>query len=225
MRFTMQRGILTVVVAAGLVGMGAGCATGRPMAFAPEAPPLALGPQQGLALATLKISNAWKTGCQPHAKSLVVRPLAAEGADERFQTSPFRASAAENDQWEEVLVTLPLAPGGYQFGEIAAKASCGIVFGNGVVPVNAPFRVEPGKAVYVGRVEALRRERKGDEPRAGSLIPLIDQAVTGFSGGTFDVRVVDAFAADVQALKATYPPLANMPIEQAPMGPRAVAAP
>jgi hypothetical protein len=89
------------------------------------------------------------------------------------------------------------------------------VYGSGVVPVFSAFRIEPGRAVYVGRVEAVRRERKGDEPRAGSVIPLIDQAVTGFSGGTFEVKVVDRYDEDVALFKATYAPLAGVSVDKA----------
>jgi hypothetical protein len=211
--------MLAALCGAAVLGLGGGCIVGRPMAYAPGAPPVALGAQEGLAVGTLKLSNTWKTGCQPHAKSVVVKAQAGEGASTRFQTVPFRTNAAEKDQWEEFLVALPLAPGGYTFTEVVSGAQCGIVFGSGLFRVDAPFRVEPGKAVYVGRIEALRRERKrDDEPRAGSVIPLIDQAVTGFSGGTFDVRVVDAFDADVALLKSGFAPLANVQIDKALMG-------
>src|SRR6266568_2596132 len=49
------------------------------------------------------------------------------------------------------------------------------------------FEVKPAQVVYLGRVEAVRRERKDDgELRAGFVIPLIGQAVAGYSGGTFE---------------------------------------
>lgn len=217
----MVRGRFLAVGVAAVAVLVGGCMTGRPMAFAPGAPPVALGPQEGLALGTLRVGNVFKPGCQPHAKSLLVRAAAEGEATTRFETTPIRSSAAENDQYEEFLVTLPLAPGGYQLVDVFVRANCGIVFGNGAIPVNAPFRVEAGKALYVGRIEAVRRERKGDEPRAGSVIPLIDQAVTGFSGGTFDVRIVDAFDRDVPVLKATHAPLAGTEIQKALLGPSA----
>lgn len=218
MRIDVRRGVVSALLVSAMVGLGGGCMTGRPMAFAPGAPPLALGASEGLALGTLKLANVYKTGCMPHASSVTV--ISSAGSS-RFATAPFRESAAENDQYEEVLVSLPLAPGEYTLTEIFARASCGIVFGSGTATVEAPFRVEPGEAVYIGRVVATRRERKGDEPRAGSVIPFIDQAVTGFSGGTFDVRVVDNYVADVALLKSTFAPLANVAVQKPPVGPSA----
>src|SRR5512133_674297 len=107
MRIDVRRGMVSALLLSAAVGLGGGCATGRPMAFAPGAPPLALGATEGLALGTVKLANLYKPGCQPHAQSLVVRSSAGSA---RFKTVPFRQSAAEGNQFEEILVTLPLAP-------------------------------------------------------------------------------------------------------------------
>jgi hypothetical protein len=205
--------LAAICAAAALITFSSGCATGRPMALSSGAVPL--NEQQGLALATLKVANVYKTGYQPHVKSLTVQAPGEQGETIRFQATPFRASPDEADQFEEILVSLALPPGTYALNQVFVTANGALTFGNGVVPVFSAFKVEPGRAVYVGRVEAVRRERKGDEPRAGGVIPLIDQAVTGFSGGTFDVKVVDRYDEDVALFKATYAPLASVAIEKA----------
>jgi hypothetical protein len=50
-------------------------------------------------------------------------------------------------------------------------------------------------------------ERKDGELRAGPLIPLIDQAVTGFSGGTWNVAVSDRFDQDMTEFRTDFPVL------------------
>ena len=48
---------------------------------------------------------------------------------------------------------------------------------------------------------------------AGPLLPLIDQAAAGFSGGTWTVTVSDSAPHDVEEFKAAFPALARTPIE------------
>ena len=67
---------------------------------------------------------------------------------------------------------------------------------------------------YIGHVQAVVRERKDGEERAGPVIPLIDQAVVGASGGTFDVTISDAWATDEALFKSTFPALARVSIEK-----------
>ncbi|WOD16795.1 hypothetical protein [Paraburkholderia kirstenboschensis] len=57
-------------------------------------------------------------------------------------------------------------------------------------------------------------ERKDGELRAGPVIPLIDQAATGFSGGTWNISVSDQFDADVAEFKKDFPALTNASIER-----------
>lgn len=65
-------------------------------------------------------------------------------------------------------------------------------------PVFMPFELSPGSIVYLGRIEAtIRARRSDDELRAGPLVPLIDQAVSGLFGGTFEIRISDNYEGDV----------------------------
>jgi hypothetical protein len=69
-------------------------------------------------------------------------------------------------------------------------------------------------------VEAVRRERKEDtELRAGPLFPLLNQAVTGFSGGTFDVTIRDAYDDDLARLRKVYPALGKLEVSRAVLSP------
>jgi hypothetical protein len=167
------------------------------------------------------VANVYKTGYQPHIKNVQVKSLGAKEEVLAFEVAaPFQASQDEANQFEEALLSLSLPPGDYQLVWAWVTAGSVIMPGNGQVPVDATFRVPAGKAVYLGRVEAVRRERVGDEPRAGGVLPLVDQAVTGMSGGTFDVRFVDAFDKDLADFKAEFPALKQVTVERALMTPR-----
>jgi hypothetical protein len=60
-------------------------------------------------------------------------------------------------------------------------------------------------------------ERKEGEKRSGLVLPLLDQAVCGFSGGTFDITVTDRSATDIPYFLRAYPALTGMTIGKAIM--------
>lgn len=216
MRVRTRRSVFGQMAAAALVLVGGGgCVTMKPMALSREAPAPSLDPQQSLALATLRLANVYKTGYQPHAKSLTVKGQGEKGERLTFDLgTPFKASAVETDQFEEFLVSMALPPGAYAVTTSHATASGFFILGNGLVEINSPFMLGPAQAVYLGRIDVTRRERVGDEPRAGIVIPLIDQAVSGFAGGTFDVKIVDRYDEDLAIMRAQFPALEKVTVEK-----------
>ena len=83
-------------------------------------------------------------------------------------------------------------------------------------PVFMPFELSSGSIVYLGRIEAtIRARRSDDELRAGPPVPLIDQAVSGLSGGTLEIRTSDNYDGDVQAFGEKYPAFAGLTMERA----------
>jgi hypothetical protein len=81
-------------------------------------------------------------------------------------------------------------------------------------PLHETVEIKPNTIVYLGHIDATVIERKDGELRAGPVIPLVDQAVTGFSGGTWDISVSDQFDNDVTAFKKDFPALSNASIER-----------
>jgi hypothetical protein len=96
-----------------------------------------------------------------------------------------------------------------------------------VAPIQVTLEVPQKKLVYLGRLDAVIVPREGneDKPRAGAVLPLIDQAVAGFSNGSWDLKVTDDLDADMAALKEQYPFIANLPVEKAILQLVPVAAP
>ena len=109
---------------------------------------------------------------------------------------------------------MELDPGQYVFEGMVSQGR-GFPF---IGTFHTPYaqKVEYGKAgvFYAGHLHAVVRERKDDEPRAGSVIPLIDQAATGASGGTFDVTLTDDWDADSKVFNTLYPALAKVNVEK-----------
>ena len=86
------------------------------------------------------------------------------------------------DEFNEYLVSLWLPPGKYVLRELLGSAGFFPIRGMFGAPVFTRFEMTPGTVVYFGRIEATIRQRTSDDQlRAGSLIPLIDPAVTGLT--------------------------------------------
>lgn len=68
---------------------------------------------------------------------------------------------------------------------------------------------------YLGYVSATVREHQGNEFKAGPVIPPIDQAIAGASGGTFDIEITDQFAVDEAVFRLKSLALAGAKIAKA----------
>jgi len=210
----MKRSITAVAVGAALA-LG-GCVTTKPMALSRDAQQLELA-QESIALMTMRVSNTYKTGYQPRLKFVRIRSDEGERATTSYQVGELLSrDESESSQFEEAVFSFALPPGRYQVREVTVRSESILTPGWGTVPIFTRFEVKPAQVVYLGRVEAVRRERKDDgEMRAGPVIPLIDQAVTGYSGGTFEIRIRDAYESDLKLLRAAYPALQKVQVSKA----------
>jgi len=80
-------------------------------------------------------------------------------------------------------------------------------FAGCLLPIHNNIELKAGEVVYLGRVAGTIRERKDGELRAGAILPLLDQAITGFSGGTFDVLLEDQYEQDMKVFRQRFPVL------------------
>lgn len=84
-----------------------------------------------------------------------------------------------------------------------------------VLPLNSKIDIKPNSVVYLGHIDAVIRKRKGmSEQRAGALVPLIDNAVAGFSNGTFDVAINDEYNADMKLFQTQFPALSKVNVKK-----------
>lgn len=194
-----------------------GCATPTPMAFQNDADRLT-AQSQPVYLMTVNIKNAYRVSFQP--KLLVVnveKPDAKEAADRINFTMDDKAKNESDvpSVGSTYMLRMGLDAGRYEIRGLTSLARGFPVQGVFFAPLHAPLESTGPGVFYLGHVAATVRERQGQEFRAGPPIPLIDQAVTGASGGTFDVVISDEWARDEAAFRAKFPALAGVTVQKA----------
>ena len=195
-----------------------GCATPTPMAFKNDADRLT-ETSKPVFLMTATLKNTYKTSWQPRVLVVhVEKPGAKEAADRINFTMDDKARASETDSATEgnsYLLRLELPAGSYEIRGLTSLARSFPVNGFFFTPLHSSLEVKEPGVYYLGHVRATVRERQGNEFRAGPPIPLIDQAVAGASGGSFDIEITDEFAVDEAKFRAKFPALAGVPIKKA----------
>ena len=193
-----------------------GCATRTPMAFQNDTDRVT-EKSKPVFLMTATIKNTYKTSYQP--KLLVVnveKPNAKEASDRINFTMDDKAknetdSASTGNNY---LLRLELDAGRYEIRGLTSMYNSFPVIATFFAPLHSPMEVRETGVFYLGHVNATVRERQGNEFKAGPSVPLIDQAVAGASGGTFDVEITDEFAADEAVFRSKFPALAGVTIKK-----------
>lgn len=205
--------------------LATGCASEirKPLPLTRETSALDLQ-KESIALFTIKTSNQYKADYQPYVANFSVRTNDGKEKQEThlflggvgLTAKPPKPYSKVEKQFNDYLLSMSLPAGKYKLSYIGGWSHSGIIRGYFAIPVFADFELAPNKIVYLGRIEAMLRERKNDgELRGGSVFPLIDQAATGFSSGTFDINIYDNYEKDVSLFKDWYPVLDRLTIEKA----------
>jgi hypothetical protein len=155
---------------------------------------------------TLRTENVYKPSYQPEAKKITFVSSSSQAKTTFDLSKPYKQGKKE---YLEYLVSVDLEPGNYSVGNVEGGGSGFLISGNFNFPVKAHFDLASGIA-YLGHITMTNRERKEGEERSGSVFPLIDQSVCGFSGGTFDITVTDRGETDVPDFVQAYPALKDV---------------
>jgi hypothetical protein len=201
-----------LVVVAITLSVLAGCATVNPMAFDKTSKSIDTS-KKSILLMTIDVSRSDDSRYVPHPTVVYFEKPNAQSQEERQN---FRISEG-TDSLQVIgktiyLARMALEPGKYQLVGIGGMANVFPFIGGFLVPLVLDVSVQPNSIAYVGRVTAKLRERKGDEFRAGPVIPLIDPSVTGMSDGTWDITVNDNQQEDIHLFQANYPVLSTSTI-------------
>ena len=194
----------------------AGCATPTSMPLANDADGLKPD-SKTVFLMTATLENRLRSSFQPDLFVVHVEKRdAKERADRLNFTMDDKAKVERDDakQGNRYLLRFELPPGEYVIRGFTGFSGIFPVRGTFFAPLHADVRSTVPGVYYLGHVSAVMRERKGDEFRAGPPIPLIDQAVTGFSLGTFDIVVEDRLDAELTELRARFPALRTVSIQR-----------
>lgn len=194
-----------------------GCATVNPMAFDKTTPAIDTK-EKSIVLMTVDVSRS--DGSRHVPEPFLVRlqkPQPQTKEDhQNFQISK-GADSLQEDGRTVYLLRLALVAGEYKLLEVAGTANAFPFTSMFMVPLNMDVNVKPGSVTYMGRVTAKLRKRVGNEFRAGPVIPLLDQAVSGMSGGTWDISVDNLADKDIALFRSTFPALKNVSIDTVPL--------
>ncbi|HKI62593.1 MAG TPA: hypothetical protein VKA31_09895 [Mariprofundaceae bacterium] len=201
-----------LIFSAAAILLLSGCATVHEMALKKGDQSLALK-GKGMVLMSMEISNHYKPDYQPQIiVAQVEKPNAKEKKDrDNFKTDMDGTVASSNGS--RYLLRMELNPGHYIIRGAMCRYQSLFIMATCQMPVHGEIEVKANEISYLGRAEGVLRERHGDEFRAGPVIPLIDQGVAGFSGGTFDVSISDQQQEDLEAYRQLFPALRNQRIE------------
>jgi len=203
-----------VVMLAGLL-LVSGCATKMPLNSKESKVDLAKG---SLVLFALEMENEYVPDYQPKVKSVHFASLEDEQSSMSFDPGvELKKTEAGGNFY---LVSAVLKPGQYKFQNISCGASSLLIYGNCIAHIDSKFPLKENEIIYLGHISAKNIERKEEGAKwAGPLIPLIDQAVTGFSGGTFKIKMENKLDEDRALFVENYPDLSHYDIHYVAMEP------
>lgn len=195
-----------VVIAAALVMLLSGCASNTKMAFSNDTDVISKSGKP-IFLMSVTLKNSYKN-FQPKLSVVTVdravqvdgNPGYDFGIDDKAKNEIDTAEAGNS-----YLLRMELENGEYVIRGLTSGKFAVLVYTTFYTPLNLNLKSAGTGVFYVGHIDATVRERKENEFRAGPLAPLLDQAVGGASGGTFDVVVSDQWDSDKQKFTSKFP--------------------
>jgi len=188
------------------------CATRKDMALEHDTKSIDTS-KESIVLVALDIFRSDASRYTPEPEYLFVNKPSGQDKKEAIRFSLESDDVAKQEGRDVLLASMALAPGQYSLDSIVGQARAFPFTGFFHVPIQQNFTVKPGAITYIGHVTAKLRPREGNEFRAGPFIPLIDQAVTGLSGGTWETTIENLSAKDIPAFRAAFPVLAPVVIQ------------
>lgn len=207
-----------------------GCGTLHKTALKPGDTSLVLN-YESIVLLSIKTQNKYKPGHAPEVYRITVTSDDADKTEYKTilvdtgvgsligKALKDMTKRNTGDSWED-LITLRLPPGSYRLTSIAGGTTSALSSGHFDFPFNILFSLGSQTIVYIGKIDMVNRKRESDdEVPSGSKFPLIDQAASGFGGGTFDVAIYDNFDQDQIKFSDKYPALSDQKIIKQILGP------
>lgn len=210
----MMRSVFTALCVSVLL-LVTGCASQRPMPFKEATEKVE--DKKAIYLLMVTMENKYKPSFHPQLVSVIV---------DRKEGDKWEGAGYVADMTGVVVVPgaamnsyaarMELEPGEYRLRVLHGTGTAFPIIGQFIVPMYAPLSVrEPRGLFYLGNVRATVREAKEGEVKAGGAIPVLDQAISGASGGTFDVVIADAWRTDEAVFRRQFPVLGSLPVRKA----------
>jgi hypothetical protein len=163
---------------------------------------------------SVEVDNQYKPSYQPTGLGVSIKKKA--GAEPREYIPAFSRERVSGSK--VFLVTQQIQPGKYTVSKIYGFSQQILIMGGIDFAVDAPFEVAPNSVIYLGRISGINQERTSkDDQSTGGVIPIIDQAVSGYGAGTLRVSLGDNYAEDVKTLKQEYASMQNLEVVRSPL--------
>lgn len=197
---------LKIVVLLVFVGLFSGCASVNKMPLSETVKEIDTS-QKSILLGRITIQNKNKPNHQPELLAVFIKK---DGKDFSF-TKPSLITEIDNES-KEYIFSLASEPGVAELNLMRFLRQAFLINGMADLPFKQEIVFPENEIVYIGNINASIVPREEGQPRAGSVIPLIDQSVTGFSTGTFVVDVSDNYDEDIDLIIKKFPYLASKKI-------------
>jgi hypothetical protein len=195
-----------------MLGLMSGCATVHEMGVNKATTSLDLK-GKALLLMSLQVANGYKPDYQPTVNVVYFETGAADSKEKRHNFKPDLEGTIVNSEGARYLLRMELEPGKYVLRGAGCMYRSFMLLGSCFMPIHADVEAKADTITYLGSAHGVTRERGEGEFRAGPMIPLIDQAVTGFSRSTFDVELSDNREEDLKAYRLLFPALSTADIQ------------
>jgi len=189
-----------------------GCATEKGMAVL-DNPTTVSQSKKPIYLMSVTLRNNFVTAYQPRLAAVRLERKYPSGNTSIVLIQPDLQARSESNSPAtgcSYLLRMELDPGDYTLLGLSCLGQSMYVNGVFFVPIQAKLLPSTPGVFYLGHIEANVRERKKNEFRAGPLLPVQDQAVTGASGGTFDVTITDQWETDSAKFQTKFPALTGI---------------
>lgn len=207
---------LLIVTTISLLLFLTGCASPTKMAFH-DGTDQALKTGNPIYLMTTTIKSAYRESHQPKLRVVHVEKAIVKGKKDRFNFVMDDKAKNESDDpsiGSEYLLRMELSKGDYVLRGLSSQSSSFPIHGFFFTPIHEDIKATESGVFYLGHIDATVRERVGNEFKAGSSIPLIDQAIAGASGGTFDIEITDQWDIDKEKFLNKFPALSGVEIKK-----------
>jgi len=174
---------------------------------------------KSIALLTVKISNQYKPKRQVNLHSVLICPQSEINCRRdlpAYPGSPYKIYKKEKNSFNEYLLSFALESGTNNIdGFYATYNIPALMSASGYGELKMETEIKPNTVSYLGHLNITLREKKTDtEISAGNAIPHMDQSISGFASGTFDIVVEDKFDEDMKSFISEYPVLQQVKVEK-----------
>ena len=191
--FKSQKLIFILVV----LGVLSGCGTTMPLNSSTTSLDTS---QKSIIVGRISIKNKNVKGHQPQ---LIGVTTEKNGKKSTF-TKPYLVSEVKREG-KDYVFSLAAEPGEAKLKVMNFMRTAFLINANASLPFEQEIVFHESGIAYIGNIDASIVKRKSGQPRAGAVLPLIDQSVAGFSGGTFVVDIKDNYDEDISLIKQRFP--------------------